>query len=44
MQISVYNINWEEVDQIEVSEDIFNVPFNEALVHQVMVGQHRTAA
>lgn len=39
MQIPVYNISGEEVRQIEVSDAVFAVPFNEAVVHQVMVGQ-----
>jgi large subunit ribosomal protein L4 len=39
MQIPVYNKNGEQIKDIEISELVFNVPFNETLVHQVMVGQ-----
>ena len=39
MQIPVYNISGKEVRKIEVSDAVFAVPFNEAIVHQVMVGQ-----
>jgi large subunit ribosomal protein L4 len=39
MQFPVYNINGEKVKDIEISDRVFNAPFNEALVHQVMVGQ-----
>lgn len=43
MQIPVYNITGEEIRQIEVSDAVFGVPFNEAIVHQVMVGQKANA-
>ena len=39
MQIPVYNLAGEAVRQIEVSDHVFATPFNEAVVHQVMVGQ-----
>ncbi|MBI4284328.1 MAG: 50S ribosomal protein L4 [Chloroflexi bacterium] len=39
MQVPVYNLAGETVSQIEVSDHVFNQPFNEAVVHQVMVGQ-----
>jgi len=39
VQIPVFNISGEEVRKIEVSDAVFAVPFNEAIVHQVMVGQ-----
>jgi len=39
MQIPVYNKNGEQIKDIEISETVFNVPFNETLVHQVMVAQ-----
>ena len=39
MQVPVYNINGEKVKDIEISDRVFNAPFNESLVHQVMVGQ-----
>jgi large subunit ribosomal protein L4 len=43
VQVPVYNISGEEVRQIEVSDAVFAVPFNEAVVHQVMVGQQANA-
>jgi large subunit ribosomal protein L4 len=43
VQVPVYNLAGEEVRQIEVSDQVFGVPFNEALVHQVMVGQRANA-
>lgn len=39
MQSPVYSLTGEVVDQIELSDQVFAVPFNEAVVHQVMVGQ-----
>ncbi|MBM2824570.1 MAG: rplD [Dehalococcoidales bacterium] len=39
MQVPVYNNSGEVVEQIEVSDYVFAEPFNEAVVHQVMVGQ-----
>jgi large subunit ribosomal protein L4 len=38
VQVPVYNLSGEVVRQIEVSDAVFAVPFNEAVVHQVMVG------
>ncbi len=35
----VYSLNGEVVDQIELSQTIFGLPFNEAVVHQAMVRQ-----
>jgi len=43
VQIPVYNISGKEVRKIEVSDAVFAVPFNEAIVHQVMVGQRANA-
>ncbi len=43
MQVPVYNISGEEVEKIEISQYVFGVPFNEAVVHQVMVGQRANA-
>ncbi|MGD9142480.1 MAG: 50S ribosomal protein L4 [Dehalococcoidia bacterium] len=43
MQIPVYNTTGKEVRKIEVSDAVFGVPFNEAIVHQVMVGQQANA-
>ena len=39
MQVPVHNLAGEIVDNLEVSEHLFGVPFNQAVVHQVMVGQ-----
>lgn len=43
MQLQVYNLSGEEVRKIEVSDAVFGVPFNEAVVHQVMVGLQANA-
>jgi large subunit ribosomal protein L4 len=43
VQIPVYNIAGEEVRKIEVSDAVFAAPFNEAIVHQVMVAQQANA-
>ncbi|MCJ7605242.1 MAG: 50S ribosomal protein L4 [Dehalococcoidales bacterium] len=43
MQISVYNLAGEELRKIEVSDNLFAVPFNESVVHQVMVGLRANA-
>ncbi|HUT68956.1 MAG TPA: 50S ribosomal protein L4 [Dehalococcoidales bacterium] len=43
MQVQVYNLSGEVVRQIEVSDAVFAVPFNEAVVHQVMVGLQANA-
>jgi large subunit ribosomal protein L4 len=37
--VPVYSLNGEVVDQIELSQAIFALPFNEAVVHQAMVRQ-----
>jgi large subunit ribosomal protein L4 len=39
VQIPVYSLTGEVVDHIEISDQVFAVPFNEGVVHQVMVGQ-----
>lgn len=39
MQAPVYNLAGEIVEQVELSDSVFAVPFNEAAVHQVMVAQ-----
>lgn len=39
MQVPVYNVKGEVVDRIELREDIFGIPFNEAVVHQTLVRQ-----
>jgi len=43
VQVPVYNFAGEIVEQIEISDQVFGVPFNEAVVHQVMVGQRANA-
>ncbi len=37
MEVPVYNLSGEIIRQIDISDDVFAVPFNEALVHQAMV-------
>jgi len=39
VKVPVYNLSGETVKEIEISDRIFGVPFNEALVHQAMVRQ-----
>ena len=39
MRVPVYSLTGEVVDQIEISDQVFAVPPNEGVVHQVMVGQ-----
>ncbi|HXZ29766.1 MAG TPA: 50S ribosomal protein L4 [Dehalococcoidia bacterium] len=39
MKVPVYGVNGEVVEQIELSEAIFAIPFNESVVHQAMVRQ-----
>jgi large subunit ribosomal protein L4 len=39
VQLSVYDVKGERVEDIDVREDVFAVPFNEAVVHQAMVRQ-----
>ena len=43
MQVPVYNLAGEEVRKIDISDALFGVPFNEAVVHQVMVGLRANA-
>jgi large subunit ribosomal protein L4 len=43
VQVPVYNLTGEVVRQIEISDKVFGVPFNEAVVHQVMVGMQANA-
>ena len=43
MQIPVYGTSGKEIRKIDVSDAVFGVPFNEAIVHQVMVGQQANA-
>lgn len=39
MQLPVRNVSGKVVDNVEIRDDIFAVPFNEAVVHQAMVRQ-----
>lgn len=39
VQVQVYNMGGEEVEKIEVSGHVFDVPLNQAVVHQVLVAQ-----
>ena len=43
MQLPVYSLSGEVVRQIEVNDKVFAEPFNEAVVHQVMVGMQANA-
>ena len=43
MQVPVYSPTGEIVKHIEVSDQVFAVPFNEAVVHQAMVRQQANA-
>jgi large subunit ribosomal protein L4 len=39
VQVPIYSLTGEVVDQAEISEEVFGLPFNEAVVHQAMVRQ-----
>jgi len=39
LQVKVYNLSGEVVEEIEVDDYVFSVPFNKAVVHQVLVRQ-----
>jgi large subunit ribosomal protein L4 len=43
VQVPVYNISGEEVEKIDISDHVFGVPFNMAVVHQVMLAQRANA-
>jgi large subunit ribosomal protein L4 len=43
VQVPVYNLSGEVIRQIEVSDLVFAVPFNEGVVHQVLVGLRANA-
>jgi len=43
VQVPVYSLTGEVVDQIELSDDVFAVPFNQAVVHQALVRQQANA-
>jgi large subunit ribosomal protein L4 len=43
VEVPVYNVGGEKVKNIEISDAVFAVPFNEAVVHQAMVKQRADA-
>jgi large subunit ribosomal protein L4 len=43
VQVPVYNVAGEEIRKIKLSDSVFGAPFNEAVVHQVMVGMQANA-
>lgn len=43
MQVPVYNLAGEVVNQIEISDSVFAMPFNQAVVHQALVWQQANA-
>ena len=43
MKIPVYNLTGEKVKSIEISDAVFDVPFNQAVVHQALVRQRANA-
>jgi large subunit ribosomal protein L4 len=43
VQVPVYNLAGEVVKNIEISDAVFGVPFNEGVVHQAMVRQRANA-
>lgn len=43
MQVPVYSLTRDVIKHIEISDDVFGVPFNQAVVHQAMVRQRANA-
>ena len=43
MQVPVYSLSGEVVKHIEISDHVFAVPFNQAVVHQALVRQRANA-
>ncbi len=43
MEVPVYSLTRNVVKHIEISDDVFGVPFNQAVVHQAMVRQRANA-
>jgi len=39
VQVPVYSLNGEIIDQMELSQAVFDIPFNKAVVHQAMTRQ-----
>jgi len=43
VQVPVHSLAGKEIKQIEISDEVFAVPFNQAVVHQAMVRQQANA-
>ena len=43
MQVPVYNLAGEVIERIDISDEVFAVPFNQAVVHQAVVRQQANA-
>jgi len=43
VEVPVYSLSGEEVKHIEISDSVFAVPFNQAVVHQAVVRQRANA-
>lgn len=43
MEVPVYSLTREVIKHIEISDDVFAVPFNQSVVHQAMVRQRANA-
>jgi large subunit ribosomal protein L4 len=43
VQVPVYSLTGEVVEHVEISDQVFAVPFNEGVVHQAMVRQQANA-
>jgi len=43
VQVPVYSLTGEVVEHIEISDQVFAIPFNEGVVHQAMVRQRANA-
>ncbi len=43
MQVPIYSLAGDVIEHIEISDEVFGVPFNQAVVHQAMVRQQANA-
>ena len=43
MKVPVYSLTKDVIKHVEISDDVFGVPFNQAVVHQAMVRQRANA-
>lgn len=43
MEVPVYSLTRDVIKHIEISDDVFGVPFNQSVVHQAMVRQRANA-